>query len=514
MSSNTIISEKLRGIMAFFIHSLASRNQELPKRPEDIAILSRSQMRTGIFDTLFIVGIHTVAALILANNAHYIHLPVLKSFTNRTACILVSTTLAVALIDFITLAVQTCKKFNALLARLKESVSAPGALEKNPIIPPISQGAKPQLQETRIEKSEIVASKVKLEINDSKSNCPCIGDGKLYVSSTQAEQMKTDPYFQKFFSNNFDTIIANGELFLNNLSIFLNPTIYSLYQQVNLLGIFQLQDKIAANTKEFSTLFATLGLSKDAAFVHHNGDLIGTSLQTVLMNLAHAAMMGNQVLVLFWIQALKQFMPFEECIDLFPTILETPLAQPEHLHELLFECLVRNFNKEETQTFLNTYKEKLKIKSLNLGTLLDVAKPHTHGKNKDLFEQNKNKLNKLLNILDLQYIEILNRESSGLSSELEYVLAQCQQIICLRGTGITGRDVASLANVEKTIPIVDLTGYPWRVDGTYFENTSDRVFINKNIQGKHVQFIYLTKDRGIVDKYLKIYHGVTLDQTV
>jgi hypothetical protein len=454
----------------------------------------------------------------------------------------------IALIDFITLAVQTCKKFNALLAKLKALVPAPvtGDAEKTPI----TQQAKLQLeeqlkqaeaqiknsnqkiselekinqklttlqsQEPGIEKSELVGSKVKLETNDSKSNCPCISDGKLYVSTIQAGQMKTDPYFQKFFSERLDMTIGNGELFLNNLSIFLNPTIQLLCQQANSLGIFQLQNEIAANTKEFSDLFVHLGLSKDKAFIYHNGDLIGTGLQTVLTNLKNADMMENQVLILFWAQALKQFVPFDECIDLFPTILETPLAHPEYLHEILFECLVKNFKTTETQHFLNNYKGKLKIKSLNLGTLLGVAEGLTYNQNPNKYDQNKDKLDKLLNILDLQYVEILNRGSiDGVSAELKYVLTRCPQIICLRNDGTTtGRTIESLAEVEKAIPIIDLTAYIWRVDSCYFNNTDDRIFVKKRINNdKHMQFIYLTKDRELVDKYLKIYHGVTLDQTV
>jgi hypothetical protein len=329
--------------------------------------------------------------------------------------------------------------------------------------------------------------------------------------------MKTDPYYQKFFpGRGFDTAIENGELFLNNLSIFLNLTIYSLYQQASSLGIFQLQDKIAASTQEFSDLFATLGLSKDRAFVYHNSSIIGTGLETVLINLANADMIGNQVLVLFWAQALKQFMPFDECIASFPDILETPFNQPEYLHEILFECLIKNFNKPETQIFLNTYEGKLKIKTLSLGTLLGVATTCTYGEEKDVFDQNKNKLDKLLNILDLPYIEILNRGSiTAVSAELEYILAQCKKIICLRNDdhSMSARAIDSLADVEKAIPIVDLTAYCYRIDYDYFENTDPRRFVRKELKDKSIQFIYLIKDREIVDKYLKSYHGVTLDQT-
>ena len=68
-------------------------------------------------------------------------------------------------------------------------------------------------------------------------------------------------------------------------------------------------------------------------------------------------------------------------------------------------------------------------------------------------------------------------------------------------------------HVEEALPIVDLTDYAFRTDTNYFNSTQDRLFVKKEMQGKEIKFIYLTKNKELVGKYLKTYHGVTLDQT-
>ena len=354
--------------------------------------------------------------------------------------------------------------------------------------------------------TEKVLIPVQLKIDDARKALPLIEEGILYVTDAQAEMMKKDPYLKNFVTGQFIKTIDDGELFLQNLLLFFNPHINALCQQADTLGLIELQKKIADCHQEISYLSVNLGLTKDQAFIHHNGQAIGEGLQTVLNNLAHADMMGNEVLVLFWCQVLKQHMPFAACIEIFEDILETPLTKPEYLHEILFECLMINFNKLEAQTLLDTYRGKLKIKTLNLDNVLRNIENCSLEYNK----ANIAILTKILNIVDLPYIEILERGSVDFASyELKHLLSQFTQKVCLKsGREVTGRTVGGLSEVEADIPVIDLTGYFWTADYGYFDSTPDRICLQKN----GIFIIYLVAHKDKVDTYLKIYYGTTLEE--
>jgi len=530
----------------------ASTIHELSKGIENqvsVDFLSTSQKITAGIDFLGIIAIIILSGLVFAD-----YIPGLSNMTNTVGYSLLGGAAFFILADFTFFTIQAYKKFQKQLAGNKPIINIDSAklqpseilqkkteaqttteslqkqlddnkktaeTQKNEFQNKIAfleqQLAKQQKQLSAIDKNleatkDQPSAKVKLAIEDSKKGTPFIEGDKLYINSVQADQIKAEPYFKKFLSGDFESSIEETQEFLHNLTVFLNKNFYKISVKAEQLGSERLEQECAHCVKHsFKDFFAEIGLSKDAAFIHHSGDVISEGAQTVFNNLIFANKMQNKALMEFWIQVLKKHMPFVECIDSFSNIANMPIQNIHQIHEILFETLLSNPNKPETLQFLKTHKNSslFKINKLNLDLLLELV--HETDTPQRFDANNIEKINLFLSLVDLKSVKILERHTDrGVTNELRHIFNVCTSFTCVsHGSEVTGRSIAHLSELEEKAEIIDLTKYQFHTD---FVERDTHIFFTKSFPSEDldVQILYLKGKQEEAEKYLNTHYGISM----